>query len=72
MAYKWRATRILLPLVAILKTLVATCGLLWPTCEMFAGKLLGESGQQITLALLPSGWISFLLLTLGPPTLQIT
>ena len=31
-------------------------------------KLLGESGQQITLAFLPSGWISFLLLTLGPPT----
>ena len=26
-------------------------------------KLLGESGQQITLALLPRGWISFLLLT---------
>ena len=34
-------------------------------------KLLGESGQQITLAFLPSGWISVLLLTLGP-TFQIT
>ena len=35
-------------------------------------KLLGESGQQITLAFLPSGWISVLLLILGPPTFQIT
>ena len=35
-------------------------------------KLLGESGQQIALAFLPSGWISVLLLTLGPPTFQIT
>ena len=35
-------------------------------------KLLVESGQQITLAFLPSGWISVLLLTLGPPTFQIT
>ena len=35
-------------------------------------KLLGESGQQITLVFLPSCWISVLLLTLGPPTFQIT
>ena len=35
-------------------------------------KLLSESGQQITLAHLPSSGISFLLLILGPPTFQIT
>ena len=35
-------------------------------------KLLGESVQQITLALLPRGWISFLLLTLGSLTFQTT
>ena len=39
MAYKWHATWILLPIVAILKTLVATCGHTWPTCEMFAGSV---------------------------------
>ena len=32
----------MLPLVAILNTVVATCGHMWPTCEMFAGYVLKE------------------------------
>ena len=35
LAVTWHS--IMLPLVAVLKTLAANCGHMWPTCEMFAG-----------------------------------
>ena len=42
----------MLPLVAILKTLVATCGHMWPTCEMFAGNPITNSNPNITLTVI--------------------
>ena len=48
----------------------STCAIAHVTC--LPTKLLGESGQQITLALWPCDWISRLLLTLGSRTCQTT